>query len=165
MGLAERLKELKNFRKMGKPSEGKSAAWSTRLLELSDAALLAGWEAARTDITTGPEFALGPTHHVPMDILKPEYQELLRRLKVGGHWLQLAYQKGRWVRDGRPRFANWGVVTDGVGTPWADWLDPEKFLGVSGPAKFDVVFCQEFRNSDFNWFDLLYRGTPDRTRP
>jgi hypothetical protein len=27
MGLAERLKELKNFLKTGGPSEGKSAAW------------------------------------------------------------------------------------------------------------------------------------------
>ena len=109
--------------------------------------------------------ALDPTHHAPMDILKPEYQELLRRLKVGGHWLQLAYPKGRWVRDGRPRFANWGVVNDGAGTPWAEWLDPEKLLGVFGPARFDVVLCQEFHNSDFNCFDLLYRGMPDRTRP
>ena len=31
--------------------------------------------------------AMGSMHHAPMDILKPEYQELLRHLKVGGRWL------------------------------------------------------------------------------
>ena len=109
--------------------------------------------------------AMGSMHHAPMDILKPEYQELLRHLKVGGRWLQLAYPKSRWIRDGRPRFAHWGVVTDGEGTPWAEWLDLEKLLGMLAPAKFDVVLYQEFHNHDFNWFDLLYRGMPDRVHP
>jgi SAM-dependent methyltransferase len=109
--------------------------------------------------------AMGSLHHAPMSVLKPEYQELLRHLKVGGRWLQLAYPKSRWVRDGRPRFAHWGVVTDGVGTPWAEWLDLEKLLSMFAPAKFDVVLYQEFHNSDFNWFDLLYRGMPDPVRP
>jgi len=106
--------------------------------------------------------AMGSMHHAPLDILKPEYRELLRHLKVGGHWLQLAYPKSRWVRDGRPRFAHWGVMTDGEGTPWAEWMDVEKLLGAFGPAKFDVVLYQEFHNSDFNWFDLLYRERPPR---
>jgi SAM-dependent methyltransferase len=109
--------------------------------------------------------AMGSMHHAPLDILKPEYRELLRHLKVGGRWLQLAYPKNRWVRDGRPRFAHWGVVTDGEGTPWAEWLDPEKLLGILAPAKFDVILYQEFHNQDFNWFDLLYRHAPDRPRP
>ncbi len=109
--------------------------------------------------------AMGSMHHAPLDILKPEYRELVRHLKVGGRWLQLAYPKTRWVRDGRPRFAHWGAVTDGAGTPWAEWLDLEKLLGVFGPAKFDVVLYQEFHNGDFNWFDLLYRGTPERSHP
>jgi len=97
--------------------------------------------------------------------MKPEYQELLKHLKVGGHWLQLAYPKARWVRDGRPRFAHWGVVTDGEGTPWAEWYDLDKLFGMFAPAKFDVVLYQEFHNQDFNWFDLLYRGMPERTHP
>jgi 2-polyprenyl-3-methyl-5-hydroxy-6-metoxy-1,4-benzoquinol methylase len=109
--------------------------------------------------------AMGSMHHAPMDILKPEYQELLQHLKVGGRWLQLAYPKSRWVRDGRPRFAHWGMVTDGAGTPWAEWLDVEKLLGMLAPAKFDVVLYQEFHNHDFNWFDLLFRGMPDRVHP
>src|SRR5216683_8272007 len=275
MGLMYRLRELKNFRKTGIPSDADGPAWerpyetlrkkwvqvpttasgsakTANLLALPDEALLAEWEKARQDITTGPEFAhrgwyhalyadgmrgkkvmdvgsgfgvdsitfaqhgarltfvdlvetnlkvlerlckimnlkdvqfvhlqdleslkpldtdydvimaMGSMHHAPMDILKPEYQELLRHLKVGGRWLQLAYPKARWVRDGRPRFAHWGLTTDGPGTPWAEWLDVEKLSSMFGPARFDVVLYQEFHNSDFNWFDLLYRGMPERARP
>ncbi len=104
--------------------------------------------------------AMGSLHNAPDHIMKPEYQELVQHLKVGGRWLQLAYPKSRWIRDGRPRFTHWGVVTDGEGTPWCEPYDLEKLLGMLAPAKFDVVLYQEFHNEDFNWFDLLYRGTP-----
>lgn len=275
MGLVRKMRAIIGSDLAGEPSDGKGASWqlpyetlrkkwvevpvtstaaqkTTRLIELPDAALLAEWEAARKDITTGPEFAhrgwyhalygdgmrgkkvmdvgsgfgvdsitfaqhgakltfvdlvetnlrvlerlcmlmgirevefvhlqdldslkplendydvimaMGSMHHAPIDILKPEYQELLHHLKVGGHWLQLAYPKSRWIRDKRPRFAHWGIVTDGEGTPWAEWLDLEKLLGALAPAKFDVVLYQEFHNHDFNWFDLLYRGMSERVHP
>jgi 2-polyprenyl-3-methyl-5-hydroxy-6-metoxy-1,4-benzoquinol methylase len=109
--------------------------------------------------------AMGSLHHAPTEILIPEYRELLRHLKVGGRWLQLAYPKARWIRDGRPRFSHWGFTTDGPGTPWAEWYDLEKLLDMFGSAKFDVVLSQEFHNQDFNWFDLLYRGMPERANP
>jgi SAM-dependent methyltransferase len=109
--------------------------------------------------------AMGSMHHAPRDFLKPEYQELLRRLKVGGRWFQLAYPKARWIRDKRPSFGKWGEMCDGAGTPWAEWYDLDKLLSVLAPARFDVVLYREFHNSDFNWFDLLYRGMPDRARP
>jgi hypothetical protein len=258
MGLVRKFRAMVGSDLAGEPSDGTGTSWqlpyetlrkrwnavpttreiegvqSTKsVLELADGALLAAWDKARLDITTGPEFAhrgwyhtlyadsmrgkklmdvgsgfgvdsltfaqhgakltfvdlvesnlkvlerlckimglkdvqfvlledleslrplntdydvimaMGSMHHAPLDILKPEYR------------------KARWVRDGRPRFAHWGVVTDGEGTPWAEWLDVEKLLAVFGPAKFDVVLYQEFHNSDFNWFDLLYRGMPD-SRP
>ena len=275
MGLMYRIKELKNFRKTGKPSEGKSAEWKSpfdtlrkkwdtvpttasesaktaNLLALPDEALLAEWEKARQDITTGPEFAhrgryhalyadgmrgkkvmdigsgfgvdsitfarhgakltfvdlvetnlkvlerlckimglkdvrfvlledldslrpldtdydvimaMGSLHHAPTDILKSEYQELVRRLRIGGRWLQLAYPRSRWIREGRSPFSKWGEITDGPGTPWSEWLDLEKLLGILAPAKFDVILYQEFHNGDFNWFDLLYRSMPERARP
>jgi 2-polyprenyl-3-methyl-5-hydroxy-6-metoxy-1,4-benzoquinol methylase len=268
MGIVRKIRAMIGSDLAGESSDGMSAAWelpyetlrkrwvgvpsghnvfekTTNLMQLSDDALLAFWENARKDITSGPEFAhrgwyhtlyadfmrgkkvmdvgsgfgvdpitfaqagakvsfvdlvetnlkvlerlckimgikdvqfvllkdldslkpldadydvimaMGSLHHAPMDILKPEYRELLRHLKVGGRWLQLAYPKSRWVRDKRPPFAHWGVVTDGKGTPWAEWLDPEKVLSLFGPAKFDIILYQEFHNSDFNWFDLLYRG-------
>jgi 2-polyprenyl-3-methyl-5-hydroxy-6-metoxy-1,4-benzoquinol methylase len=102
--------------------------------------------------------AMGSMHHAPAEVLKPEYLELLRHLKVGGRWLQLTYPVARWIRDGRPSFSKWGEITDGIGTPWAEPYDVEKLLGVFAPARFDVVLYKEFQNSNFNWFDLLYRG-------
>jgi FkbM family methyltransferase len=218
---------------------------TTRFLEMPDDALLAEWEKARADITTGPEFAhrgwyhtlyadgmrgkkvldvgsgfgvdsitfaqhgasltfvdlvetnlnvlkrlcgimnlkdvkfqvledvsslrpldtdydvimaMGSLHHAPTNVLKPEFQELIRHLKVGGRWLQLAYPESRWARDGKPPFSKWGEMTDGVGTPWAEPYDVPKLLSMFAPAKFEVVLYQEFHNSDFNWFDLLYKG-------
>jgi SAM-dependent methyltransferase len=274
MDLLYALKELKNFRKTGAPSDSKSVAWktpfdtlrkkwvqvptgastsekTTQLIALPDDALLAEWEKARRDITTGPEFthrgwyhvlyadgmrakkvmdigsgfgvdsisfaqhgarltfvdlvesnlkvlerlckimglkdvrfvlledleslrpldtdydvimAMGSLHHAPSDILKPEYQELLLHLKVGGRWLQLAYPRSRWIREGREPFSKWGAITDGPGTPWSEWMEPEKLMSLLAPGKFDLVLHQEFHHGYFNWFDLLYRGTPD-TRP
>jgi SAM-dependent methyltransferase len=268
MSLVEQLKELKNFRKTGNPSDGQSAVWkqpyetlrqrwnavpttktgvesTTKLLALPDHELLEAWEKARQDITTGGEFAhrgwyhalyadgmrgkrvmdvgsgfgvdsitfaqhgarltfvdlvetnlkvlqrlcgilglvdvrfvlfedlssllpldtdydvimaMGSLHHAPQSVLQPEYQELLRHLNCGGRWLQLAYPRARWVREGRPSFSKWGEITDGPGTPWAEWYDLPKLLRMLEPGKFDVVLYQEFHNGDFNWFDLLYRG-------
>ena len=46
------------------------------------------------------------------------------------------------------------------GLPWAEWYDLDKLLGLFDHARFEVVLCREFHNSDFIWFDLLY--TDDR---
>jgi len=102
---------------------------------------------------------MGSLHNAPPEVMRPEYQELLRHLKVGGRWLQFAYPFARWIRDGRPPFTKWGELTDGPGTPWCEPYDVPKLLGMFAPAKFDVVLYHEFHNSDFNWIDLLYRGT------
>ena len=103
--------------------------------------------------------AMGSLHHAPQHVIKPECKALLQHLKVGGRWLQLAYPKARWIREGGRKFSSWGEITDGPGTPWAEWFDLPKLLGMLEPARFDVVLCQEFHNSDFIWFDLLYQGS------
>jgi len=102
--------------------------------------------------------AMGSLHNAPVEVMKPEYRELIEHLKIGGRWLQLAYPKSRWIRDGIPPFSRWGEVTDGPGTPWCEPYDVAKLLSMFEPKKFEVVLYQEFHNSDFNWFDLLYRG-------
>ena len=79
MDLIDTLKGLKNSRKTGVPYDSKSSAWkrsfetlrkkrdqvptgasasekTTNLITLPDEVLLAEWENARRDITTGPEF-------------------------------------------------------------------------------------------------------------
>jgi hypothetical protein len=60
----------------------------------------------------------------------------------------------------REPFSKWGVITDGPGTPWSEWMEPDKLMGLLAPGKFDVVLYREFYTY-LNWFDLLYRGTPD----
>jgi 2-polyprenyl-3-methyl-5-hydroxy-6-metoxy-1,4-benzoquinol methylase len=111
------------------------------------------------DIDYDVIMAMGSLHNAPVHVMKPEYQELIRHLKIGGRWLQLAYPKTRWIRDGRPSFEEWGPMIDGPDTPWEEWYDLPKLLSMLEPAQFDVVLYQEFHNSDFNWFDLLYRGS------
>jgi len=100
--------------------------------------------------------AMGSLHNAPVEVMKPEYQELLRHLKVGGRWLQLAYPKSLWIQHGRPSFSNWGHQLER--SPWEEWYDVPKLLSMFEPAKFDVVLYHEFHNGQFNWFDLLYRG-------
>jgi hypothetical protein len=55
-------------------------------------------------------------------------------------------------------FDEWGVATDGVGTPWAEWYDVPKLLDALSPARFDLVFYTEWHREDFNWFDLVLSG-------
>jgi len=100
--------------------------------------------------------AMGSLHNAPVEVMKPEYQELLRHLKIGGRWLQLAYPKVRWERDGSLPFDKWGDLVERA--PWEEWYDVPKLLSMFQPAKFDVVLYFEFYNGDFNWFDLVYRG-------
>jgi len=100
--------------------------------------------------------AMGSLHNAPVEVMKPEYQELIRHLKVGGRWLQLAYPKSRWEEAGRPTFDKWGQMLER--SPWEEWYDVPKLLSMFEPAKFDLVLYREFHKNDFNWFDLLYKG-------
>lgn len=96
----------------------------------------------------------GSLINAPSDIVKEERHKLVSHLKVGGHWIELAYPKSRWERDGKPPFRIWGEITDGRGTPWMEWYDLQKLLSCLG-SPFKVVRSLEFHNSDFNWFDLV----------
>src|SRR5215470_335110 len=103
MDLTHRIKKLTNVYKNGMPSEGRSVGWerpyetlrkrwleiptsltstqkTTRLLELSDEALLAHWKKARADITTGPEFARSGWYHA----LYAEWMLGKKVMDVGG---------------------------------------------------------------------------------
>lgn len=99
---------------------------------------------------------MGSLHNAPVEVMRPEYQELLRHLRIGGRWLQLAYPRVRWERDGRLPFDKWGDLVERA--PWEEWYDVPKLLSMFQPARLDVVFYREFYNGEFNWFDLIYRG-------
>ncbi len=100
----------------------------------------------------------GSLINAPFDFVRAEVQALLEHLPVGGRWIELAYPKQRWEREGRLPFEKWGEKTDGEGTPWVEWYDLEKLQAALAPARFDVVLHFNFHGDDFNWFDLVRRA-------
>jgi len=99
-------------------------------------------------------YCQGSLINAPLEVTRLEAQALLKHLPVGGRWIELAYPRSRWVRDGRKPFTSWGKTTDG-GAPWMEWHDLEKVKSFLAPATFEVVLEREFHNADFNWFDLV----------
>jgi 2-polyprenyl-3-methyl-5-hydroxy-6-metoxy-1,4-benzoquinol methylase len=98
----------------------------------------------------------GSLINAPFEIIRHEAQALLQHLKPGGRWIELAYPKSRWEREGKMPFAEWGKITDG-GAPWMEWYDMSKVMAILAPVEFDVVLHFNFHNDDFNWFDLRRR--------
>jgi SAM-dependent methyltransferase len=98
-------------------------------------------------------WACGSLINSPFAFTRAECQALLQHLKPAGRWIELAYPRVRWEREGRMPFERWGEKTDG-GAPWMEWKDLDKLLRLLAPRQFEVVLALEFHNSDFNWFDL-----------
>ncbi len=96
----------------------------------------------------------GSLINAPSDVVKYERALLLELLPPGGRWIELAYPKSRWDREGRMPFNQWGEKTDG-GAPWIEWYDLEKLKFFLSPAKFNVILQHEFFDNNFIWFDLL----------
>jgi len=99
-------------------------------------------------------FSGGSLHHAPREFLEPEYRILESKIRTGGRWLQLAYPKTRWVREGSPKFEKWGTYTDGPDTPYAMPIDAAFVQSMIEPRESRVILDYEFHNSDFNWIDL-----------
>jgi cyclopropane fatty-acyl-phospholipid synthase-like methyltransferase len=72
----------------------------------------------RLDADFDAIFAIGSLHHAPAEVLKPEFEALASRLKIGGRFIALTYPKERWIADGSRSFAEFGKSTDGDNTPW-----------------------------------------------
>ena len=106
-----------------------------------------------------PEFDViwcqGSMINAPFDFSARESAAIVRHLKPGGRWIELAYPRERWERDGRPAFSVWGTMTDGEGTPWMEWYDLDRLLKRLAPATFAPILALNFHNDDFNWFDLV----------
>jgi SAM-dependent methyltransferase len=100
-------------------------------------------------------FAQGSLINAPFSFTKRECAAILPHLKPGGRWIELAYPRERWVRDGQPPFRAWGTMTDGEGTPWVEWYDLARVLRRLEPATFAPILAMNFHDDDFNWFDLV----------
>jgi len=103
-------------------------------------------------------FAIGSLHHAPANILKPEFEALASRLKIGGRFIALTYPKERWLAEGARPFEEFGKGTDGENTPWAEWYDLDKMLGQLAPFQFETLMSFNYGNDAFNWFDLRKIG-------
>jgi SAM-dependent methyltransferase len=97
----------------------------------------------------------GSMINAPFENIREEAEEILNHLPVGGRWIELAYPKNRWIREGQLPFSIWGNYTDGEGTPWMEWYDLKKIKRRFDPIQFEVILSFEFHNGDFIWFDLV----------
>lgn len=96
----------------------------------------------------------GSMINAPFEIMAVECRKILEHLPVGGHWVELAYPRERWQREGSLPFNQWGKFTDGENTPWMEWYDRERLLARLSPARFDTLLDFNFHNDDFVWFEL-----------
>lgn len=112
-----------------------------------------------SDLDKLPQFDViwccGSMHHAPFNFVHQEAVLLADHLKTGGRWIQLAYPKERWEREGSPDFSQWGVMTDGENTPWAEWYDLNKIKSLLSPHRFETILDISFQNYNYNWFDML----------
>jgi SAM-dependent methyltransferase len=115
--------------------------------DLSFAGLAPGYDAI---------WVFGSIHHVPFATAREEALAALALLKPGGRWMELVYPRERWLREGAPPFEDWGRLTDGARTPWAEWHDVEKVLRRLAPAPLRVVLDFGFCSDNYRWIDLQY---------
>jgi SAM-dependent methyltransferase len=130
------------------------------LKRLNEASFLYMRDLRSLDSLHGPYdfvFCCGSLINAPLWVIQKEAQAILKHLPQGGRWIELAYPKERWVREGERPFTEWGQSTDG-GAPWMEWRDLEKVKQYLAPARFDSVLTLNFHNDDFNWFDLVRRA-------
>ncbi len=101
-------------------------------------------------------WVFGSIHHVPFEIARREALDVLGHLKPRGRWMELVYPRERWLREGAPTFEQWGKLTDGERTPWAEWHDIEKVRQRLFPAPFRTLLDFEFCAHNYRWLDLQH---------
>src|SRR5262245_12517780 len=101
-------------------------------------------------------WVFGSIHHVPFEMARREALDALGHLKPGGRWMELVYPRERWLREGAPPFEQWGKLTDGERTPWAEWHDIEKVRRRLFPAPLRTVLDLELWGKNYRWLDCLY---------
>jgi hypothetical protein len=108
-------------------------------------------------------WVFGSIHHVPFTIARQEALNALSLLKVGGRWIELVYPRERWLREGALSFDQWGRITDGERTPWAEWHDAEKVRKRLEPAKLTTLLNFSFSSANYHWLDFRYEGKTEPT--
>jgi hypothetical protein len=107
----------------------------------------------------------GSLINLPFELARQESAAILSHLKRGGRWIELAYPRERWVREGGPPFSEWGKMTDGERTPWVEWYDIERLKLRLHPGRFETVLEHRFDSDHFIWMDAMYAGLNSRGDP
>jgi SAM-dependent methyltransferase len=71
-------------------------------------------------------YAHGVLHHIPFLMAKKEVENINKYLNPGAKVVLLMYPVERWELCGKPPFEEFGTMTDGEGTPWAEYYDEKK---------------------------------------
>ena len=95
--------------------------------------------------------ALGSLHHAPRELIQEEMR---------GSWFQVAYPIGWRSGFSQPcTFHLWGAVTDGDGTPWAEWYELPKLMTTMEPHRMRPSWCGITKSEDgrgeFLWTELI----------
>jgi SAM-dependent methyltransferase len=106
-------------------------------------------------------WAIGSIHHVPFDEAREESGAIIEHLKPGGRWIELTYPRERWVREGSPPFDQWGQLTDGERTPWAEWYDIEKLKLRLYPWRIEPTLEHRHQSATYVWMDTQVLGKGD----
>lgn len=116
--------------------------------------------------------AFGSMHHAPREKIVTEANVLLKHLKPGGTWLQLAYPITRWLGGGRkhtPTFTyGWGGDNGKKLAPWTEWYSPGKFMSTHRPnghrfyEKWCGIIGRNPHNPAFIWMEFTYRGKEEK---
>ena len=107
-------------------------------------------------------YAHGVLHHVPFEIAKKEVSNIDRYLTRGAKVVLLMYPYERWVLCGKPSFEEFGTMTDGEGTPWAEYYDDQKIKALFGDSyKLESSINWGHQNAEFVNFELIKLGKSD----
>jgi hypothetical protein len=98
---------------------------------------------------------VGSLINAPFDFTARQVAALMKHLHVGGTVLMLGYPKARFDALGARDGAEFGKMTDGPRTPWAEWYDEQKIGALFGPA-FRLELTRNLGRDEieFNWFEL-----------
>jgi SAM-dependent methyltransferase len=100
-------------------------------------------------------YAHGVLHHVPFEVARQEVINIDKFLKKGAAIVMLMYPYERWEMCGKPPFEEFGCMTDGEGTPWAEYYDEEKIQLLFGPNyQLDSCIKWGHQNAEFVNFEL-----------
>lgn len=107
-------------------------------------------------------FCNGAMIHLPFAVARLATARLAAHLKPAGRWIERGYTRERWVREGRLPFDDWGKLTNGPDTPWAEWCDIDRLRERFAPLAATPILAFAYRDNDDAWFDLRVDASPLR---